>query len=69
MCQNEKEKLSLFLDTDVTASEASLIKPFPGFKTLALHLKANNNNNSNNTLGWNRAFLSQPLNVLTENDQ
>lgn len=59
----------MFLDTDVTTFEASLIKLFPGFQTLALDLKANNNNNSNNTLGWNRAFLSLSLNVLTENDQ
>lgn len=69
MCQREKEKLSLFLDIDVTIFEASLIKSLPGFQTLALDLKANNNNNSNNTLGWNRAFLSLSLNVFTENDQ
>ena len=50
MCQKEKKKLSLFLDIDVTAFEASLIVQFPGFNTLALYLKANNNN-SNNTLG------------------
>lgn len=45
-----KEKLSLFLDSDVTVFEAALIVQFPGFNRLALYLKANNyNNDSNNT--------------------
>lgn len=46
-CQKGKEKLSFFLDIDVTVFEASLIKPFLGFNTLASDLKDNNNNSSN----------------------
>lgn len=51
MCQKEKKKLSLFFDIDVTVFEATLIVEFPGFNTLALYLKTNNNNDRNNTLG------------------